>query len=387
MINSCLFKFIFWVSVSLVFYTYFGYLALLLVLSLFFRKPVHKKDIIPEVTIIIAAHNEEDVIRSKIDNTLSLDYPAKNLEIIVVSDCSTDNTDSIVNEYLNRGVRLIRQKVRGGKTEAQNAAVREARGEIIFFSDASTSYSKDVLKKILRNFNDPRVGCVEGKLIFSDPESERIGLEKGLLTRIETWIRIIESKVGSVLGVSGCVYAVRKTLYKEMDKSLVSDLGISFVIVDQGFRVVFEKEAVVYEKPASSRKEEFKRNVRTVCQGWVATALLRKQILRMFDVFNFKFFAIQFISHKLLRWITPFLLLSVFISNSFIILSEKSSVYAVLFIIQICIYSAFLLDAILGYTMLNKNRIFQTVSYFLTYNVAAIMGLWKFISGEKKNSW
>jgi len=380
-------KFIFLFSLALVFYTYFGYWMLLYLIGLFFKRSVSKNDFYPKVSFIIAAYNEEVTIRAKLDNTLRSDYPKDKLEIIVVSDCSTDNTDTIVKEFSNQGVMLLRQQVRNGKTEAQNEAAKNATGEILLFSDATTNYKEDTIKKIVRSFHDSIVGCVEGKLIFTNNGDNDLAVERGFFTKIETLIRIKESQIGSVLGVSGCVYAVRKNLYRTMDKALVSDLGISFIIVNQGYRVVFERDAIVTEKSGLSIREEFKRNTRTVCQGWVAIMILRKQIFEMFNLPHLRFFLVQLFSHKILRWITPFLLLNIYFTNLFITLSSGFGVYSIFFIAQSLCYLAVILNILLKFKPLNRSKFMQIATFFCMYNAAAIIGLYKFLRGDKKAFW
>ena len=165
----------FWLSAAALGYTYAGYPLLLLIMSRLRPREVRRADFAPAVTVIVTAYNEERDLAAKLENTLALDYPRELLEIIVASDCSTDRTDEIARAFAERGVRLVRQPQRLGKTAAQNMAVAEARGEIILFSDATSLYEPDVLRVMMPSFADPTVGCVAGRLIYVDPADSRIG--------------------------------------------------------------------------------------------------------------------------------------------------------------------------------------------------------------------
>ena len=180
---------IFWFAVGIIFYTYFGYPLLTLLLSLFFNQPVKRGNIEPMVTFLITAYNEEKNIRKKLDNTLALDYPKDKLEIIVASDGSTDQTDTIVKEFPDRGVVLHRVEGRVGKTETQNQTVAIARGEIIIFSDATTEYKKDAIRKLVRNYLDPSIGAVSGRYEYVNPTGNPVGLGTILFWKYENFIK------------------------------------------------------------------------------------------------------------------------------------------------------------------------------------------------------
>ena len=202
----------------------------------------------PNVTVLITAYNEENDIRAKLENTLQIDYPQEKLEILVASDGSTDKTDEIVREFSARSVKLFRQEGRVGKTLTQNNAVEESSGEIILFSDATTMYERDVLQAMLPNFADETVGCVAGKLIYVDSTESGVGKGAKSYWNYETFIKENESRACSLIGASGCLYAVRKSAYKPMYPEACSDFLIATILYEQGLRTVYEPNAVCTEE-------------------------------------------------------------------------------------------------------------------------------------------
>src|SRR5499426_3932604 len=231
-------------TVAVMAFIYFGYPALMLALSFVFRRPVRSADITPSVSVIIAAYNEERDIAAKLKNTLALDYPRDRMEIIVASDCSTDRTDEIVRSFSPQGVFLYRQPERFGKTVAQNRAVEISSGEILVFSDATTMYEPDAIRKIVRDFADPEVGCVAGQLIYADASSSAVGKGCRSYWGYEKFLRRCESDVGTLVGVSGCLYAVRRTCHTRLANDMIDDFVIATEIHLQGLRTVYEPEAI-----------------------------------------------------------------------------------------------------------------------------------------------
>ena len=201
---------LFWMFAGLIIYIYIGYPLIVWLLARIKRRQIQKAPIIPTVTIVIPAYNEEEHIRETLINKFQLDYPKEKLEIIVVSDHSTDRTDEITREYLSSGVRLIRQESRCGKTSALNVAVGDAVGEIIVFSDGNSLYEKDALKHLVANFSDESVGYVTGRMAYFSPDNNIIGEGCSAYMKYENFLRCSESKIGSVIGVNGGIDAVRK---------------------------------------------------------------------------------------------------------------------------------------------------------------------------------
>ena len=213
-----------WFAILVVFYTYFGYPLLTLLLSLFLDNAVNKKDIEPTVTFLITAYNEEKNIEKKLQNTLSLDYPRDKLEIMVASDGSTDRTDEIVKKFSYKGVVLHRVEGRVGKTETQNQAVEVAEGDIVIFSDATTTYKNDAIRKIVRNYNDTSIGAVSGRYEYVNPTGAPVGLGTILFWKYENFIKSRQTRIKTITGCCGCIYSVLRSAYEPLPRTIISDL-------------------------------------------------------------------------------------------------------------------------------------------------------------------
>ncbi len=372
-------KIIFFLNLFIVLYVYFGYPLLLLILSSFKSIKVGKAKIEPNVSFIISAFNEEKNIASKIDNTLSLDYPKEKIEIIVASDGSTDRTDQIVGNYRGNGVKLLRIEGRQGKTEAQNQAVGNASGEIIIFSDATTYYNKDVIKKIVRNFADERVGCVGGALSYVDEHGFEAGKNEGVYWKYEKKIKTLESRVTSLIGVSGCLYAVRKDLYEDIPSDQISDFVIALIIYKKGYLVIYEEEAVSFENVNDKIKDEFSMRIRVALRS-LHGLWYKKELL---NIFKYGFYALQLLSHKFFRYLMPIFLFALFVTNVLLV----DNVY---FRIIFCLQSVFYLLAFWGWVLpiawARKLKIY-ILFYFCMLNFAAFWALIKFLAGEKQIKW
>jgi len=232
------------------------------------NRQVHTGAMTPRVSLIIPVWNEEHTITAKLDNSLALDYPSQALEIIVASDGSSDNTEAIVERYESRGVRLLRYP-RRGKIHALKDAVRAASGEILVFSDANSMYQNDALRKLMRNFADPEVGGVCGNQIYlKSTNTEASSRGESLYWSYDKWLKQKESLTGSIVSAHGALYAIRRTLYKPPRSAAVTDdFAISTAVVEQGYRLVFEREAIAYEEPTSTAGLEFRRKVRIMTRG------------------------------------------------------------------------------------------------------------------------
>ena len=371
-------KIFFWILFIYVLYTYVGYAIFLTFITLVRKKIVVKKDSYPFVSMIIAAYNEEKAIEEKIKNSLALDYPEEKLEIIVGSDASSDRTDEIVSRYRSEGIKLLRLNRRGGKTAVQNMVVKKTKGEILVFSDATTIYRPDVIKKLARNFADPGVGCVGGEEIFIKPGSTSVGSQVSLSWSYERLLRRMESRFNTMIGVSGCIFAVRKELYEPLEESLIEDFVLPLKVISRGYRVVCEPKAIGYEAPPPGRKGEFKRKTRIVAGGW--QGVFHAKVL--FNPFKFPLVSFQLISHKIFRWLTPLFLPFLFFSN--IMLLRGHPFYLVVGLCQI----AFLLLAVIGYSLPEKGCRFPKIPfYFILVNLAAFWGMIKFLRGGHKTIW
>lgn len=370
---------IFWFSVSLIIYSYFGYPIILMILGFPKGLKVSKGEITPTVSLLILAYNEEKVIREKIENSLDLDYPRDRLEIVVGSE-STDRTNEIVREYAEKGIVLYSSGEREGKQATIYRLVPLLKGEIVVFSDTNAIYQKDAIRRLVQNFNDLTVGCVCGELKYLNPQGVSIGETEGLYWKYEIFIKKLESKVHSVLGANGSIYAIRKKLYAPISKYRGDDFEIPIKIAQQGYGVIFEPEAVSFEKTSSTTKEEFCRKVRIIAWVWKSTLILIKDSLKPFK----GLLIFQLISHKLLRWLVPIFLALLFISNIFL---TSYLFYRILLVVQIIFYLLSFWGYIEDQRKNKLNRIINVPYYFSMVNFAAFLGFCKFILGRQGNVW
>ncbi len=371
---------VFIASIAMMVFIYAGYPALIFALSLVIRRPVRRADITPRVSVIIAAYNEERDIAAKIKNTLALDYPSDRMEIIVASDCSTDHTDEIVRKFRKSGVILSRQPDRFGKTIAQHRAVKVSTGEILVFSDATTMYEPDAIRKIVRSFADPEVGCVAGQLIYVDDTTSAIGKGCRSYWGYEKFLKGCESNVGSLVGVSGCLYAVRRICHARLANDMIDDFVIATEIHLQGLRTVYEPDAIAMEDTNHRAKDEFRMRVRVIKQTMSALGRYRETL----NPFQHKMFAIQMISHKLLRYTAPFLLIAALVSSG--LASSYVGWLRFAFFGQLALYGT----AIIGWICERLKIKLGPVAipyYFTLVNVASFVAFMKTLRGKTYVIW
>ena len=371
---------IFWAALFLVVYTYLIYPVLLWLLAAGRKMPEYAPlSEWPGVSLIIAAHNEEGVLRAKLENALAMDYPAERLDIIVVSDASTDDTDRIAAEFAARGVRLHRQEVRGGKTEAQNAGVRLARGQFVAFSDANSMYAPSALKRLLAPFADERIGCVCGELQYANPDEQGAGKGEGLYWRYEQFLKRRESLLSSALGANGAIYALRRELFVELRGDIISDFVAPLHAWRRGFRIAYEPTAVATEYSSGRFGDEFRRRRRIVSRSlyglWTEIGVL--------NPFAHFLFAFQMFSHKLLRWLVPVWLLVVLAVNIPLVVSEN---YGILLALQVAFYGLAALGLLLP-ERLGRYWLFYVPAYFTATNWGTLLGLLSFLMGRRHRVW
>jgi len=371
---------ILWLSASALFYTYAGYPLLLALVSALRPRKVFRGEFEPTVSVIITAYNEERDLKEKLENTLALDYPRELTEIIVASDCSSDRTDVIAREFAGRGVKLYRQSERLGKTAAQNAAVEQAHGEIILFSDATSMYQADAVRAIMPSFADDTVGCVAGRLEYLDASDSRVGRGARSYWSYETFLKTHESRVGSLIGASGCLYAVRRSAYVPLYHEACSDFIIATKMVEQGLRAIYEPNAVCTEETNRQSDSELKMRVRIIAQTF--TDLWRHRSL--LNPLRSGFYGVQLISHKVMRYLVPFFLMGLFICSG--LLAPISLFYRLIFAAQIACYAcpalAWVLDGV-GIRI----RLLAFPQYFMLANLASLIGCYKFLRGQRYASW
>jgi cellulose synthase/poly-beta-1,6-N-acetylglucosamine synthase-like glycosyltransferase len=369
---------VFWSSLFFVFYAYVGYPIMLFIMARFKNEPVDKGSITPFVSFIITAYNEKFQIENKIGNTLEQDYPKERLEIIVASDCSTDGTDEIVRSYEPQGVKLVRATERKGKENAQYHAIDRAAGEILVFSDVATVLTKDGISNIVQNFNDKTVGCVSSVDKFIDPEGKVSG--EGAYVKYEMFLRGLEGKVNSLVGLSGSFFAARKTICKEWSTNLPSDFNTLLNSVKIGLRGVLDPDSIGYYHNISDERKEYGRKVRTILRG---ISVFMKS-LDLLNPFRYGLFAWQIFSHKLCRWMVPFAMISALISNLLIIiLFPSSGLYVLLFVMQSVFYAL----AMLGITFRITGAISKIPAFFVLVNISILRAWFLYFRGESIVMW
>jgi cellulose synthase/poly-beta-1,6-N-acetylglucosamine synthase-like glycosyltransferase len=370
---------LFWASLGVLFYVYAGYPLLLAVAGLFAQRPRAALGYLPKISVLIAAYNEEAGIGKKLEQTLALEYPADKMDILVLSDCSTDRTDEIVNEFADPRVRLLRAPHRRGKTNAQNLGAEAAQGEILIFSDATTVYHPMALQYLACNFADPKIGAVSGRYQYFDPEGNSpTGLGMIAFWNYENFIKMMQSRIRTITGCCGCIYAVRRSAYTPLAPEVISDLTQPLCAIQKGYRVVFEDRALAYEETTKSSGEEFSMRVRVVTRGI-------RGILSVSDLLNpakHGWVSFQLFSHKVLRWMVPFFLVSL-LAGSAILWNHPW--YRGLLALQLAFYSFVLLTLLLP-----LHRVWKPLGvplYFCTLNAAALCSILEVVRGRKYAVW
>ncbi len=362
--------------VGLIAYIYAGYPLILAFLGLFSpRRFGRGGDQLPSIALIVSAHNEERIIREKIENCLKLDYPRDRLKIVISSDGSEDGTNGIVREYEGRGVVLKAFDRREGKSATLNKTVLGLEEEILVFSDANAFYKEDALLRLVGKFDVEETGCVVGRLIYLDNESY-VGKGESLYWRYEGLLNRLESRLGSVLVATGTIMAIRRELFRPVMKDVANDFQIPAEVASQGFAVVYEPGAIAHERSTYFFREEFSRKRRIIVRGLTGYSHLRSNFgggLRTF----------QFISRKLMRWCVGIALPVVYTASIFLL---DEPFFMGFFILQNVFYIFAAIGAILrrGHV---KTKIFFVPFYFIMVNAAATAAIFTFLSGGRLSSW
>jgi cellulose synthase/poly-beta-1,6-N-acetylglucosamine synthase-like glycosyltransferase len=334
---------------------------------------VRRASITPNVTILLAVHNEEKYLPAKLHNLAALDYPAEHVEVIVVSDGSTDKTNKILGAWENPKRRTVILPDHRGKAAALNHGVAEVKGDIIVFTDARQTIASDALKYLVANFADPSVGCVSGQLIIGKDPRFVSSQGVGLYWRLEKKIRHWEGLAGSTVGATGALYAVRRNLLSPLpQETILDDVYIPFQVVRQGQRVVFEPRALVWDDPKPRPKLEFRRKVRTLTGNyqllqlapWVLTA---SNPLRL-----------QFVCHKLLRLLVPFALAGLLLSTFWL----REGIYELALVLQVVFYALAAMSVFRGRAGV-VSRVADISLTFIVLNTAAAVAFVCFITGRK----
>jgi cellulose synthase/poly-beta-1,6-N-acetylglucosamine synthase-like glycosyltransferase len=380
MTNEIFFPSIFVLAVMLIIFVYAGYPALMFAISRLSPRHVIRADIQPRVSLIIAARNENRDIAAKLENALALNYPKDLLQIIVASDCSDDGTDEIVRGFADRGVILSRQNAREGKTRAQHRAALVSNGEILAFTDATTRLEPDTLRKLMRAFADPSVGCVAGRLVYAPGESAAVSKGCRSYWDYESLLKSWENDAESLVGVSGCLYAVRRSCYARLANDMIDDFAVAIEMQLQGLRTVYEPEAVCSENANNRFRDEFRMRVRVIEQ--TMNALHRYGPL--LDARKHGMFMFQIFCHKALRYSIPLPLALTFIANSLALGAGRFYQYA--FFAQLLFYFVAFVGWI-GDRSGVKLGPLALPYYFVLVNAASPVAFLKFMRGETHVVW
>jgi len=371
---------VFLISIGAVCYAYFGYLCLLWIAALFVkREKIDGVDFLPTVSLLISVYNEEQVIEEKIHNSLKLDYPSELLEIIVISDGSTDNTNQIVKFYNQNGIILQHYEGRIGKTACLNLAIPKCTGMIIIFSDANSMYEKGAVRQLVRHFHKDTIGLVTGRTKYL-MKTDNVTMEStSLYTKLEVLTKRFESRIGSCIGADGAIFAIRKILYSPLASYDINDFVIPLTVIEKGYRAVLEEQAFCFENTAEESKGEFNRQVR-ITNRTLRAIFNHRQLL---NPFRYPVITFELVSHKVLKFLTPLLLAAIFVTS--MLLMQMSIVFIIFSFLQLFVYGTILMQHKTKYKI--SNRLFTLVSSFIMVSAAYLMGWMKYFSGETFSTW
>ena len=368
---------VFWCSFIFIAYTFVGYPGMLWLLARRRTKSLRRADIWPRVSLIVAAHNAGKIIRAKLENTLRLAYPEDKLEIIVASDGSEDDTAAVVRSFAPRGVRLLEIRPRRGKHHAQMIARDVADGEVLVFTDASVLLEPDSLRTMVANFADRSVGVVSSEDQIDGRQNRAAG--ESSYVRGEMGLRRLESRVASAVSASGSFFGARQEICDDWHPECSSDFFLALHAVERGFRVVVDPECRASFAVVKPGRAEFHRKVRTIVHG--LDVLFAH--LGLLNPFRHGFFSWQLASHKLFRWLVPYALIVLLLSNIF--LWGKHPFYQLLLLLQVCAYSAAIVALALEHRL--KFKPLKLAAFFLMGNAATLVAWVKFSLGERYVIW
>lgn len=384
-----IFKLLFFLGISIVFYSYLGYgIILWLFNKISFKKTFisfdnSEDDFLPPVTLVIAAFNEEDFITKKIENSLSLDYPQEKLKILIITDGSSDKTPEIVKQY--SVIQHMYEPIRAGKIAAIHRAMANIHTPYVIFSDANTLLNKMGIRNIVRHYKDVNTGGVAGekKIITSDSDTIA-GAGEGLYWKYESFLKKQDGKFYSVVGAAGELFSIKTELYEFPGKNIIlDDLVISMRICQKGYRIAYEPDAYAMETPSASIKEEKKRKVRISAGAFQSIIILYP----LLNVFKFPKLAFQYISHRVLRWtLCPLFLPIIFITNIILFYQSHSAFYTATLILQ-CLFYIF---ALLGWVFSKTDiriGVLNAFYYFLFINISLYTGFVSFLNGRQSVLW
>lgn len=362
-------------------YSYFIYPFILLMLPKTNNFKLHTEDTedanFPFISIIVTAYNEESRIREKILNTLDINYPENQREIIIASDGSTDKTNRYVSEFSNEGVHLLEVTERKGKENAQLAAINMAHGDILVFSDVATQIPKEAIKRIAITFKDKQIGALSSEDRFITEDGRIAG--EGAYVKYEMWLRRLEAKVKSLVGLSGSFFACRKDICKNWDINVPSDFNTALNCVSQGFIAVSHPDVLGYYPNLKDESKEYQRKLRTVIRGMAAVSH-KPSVL---NPFKYGMFAFEVFSHKIMRWLVPWFQLVLLISTLFV--WQSHIIFSILLLAQVTFY----LLSLIGWLSKSSrvNNLFKIPFFFMQVNLAIAHAGLQFLSGKRVTKW
>ncbi|MCS7466755.1 glycosyltransferase family 2 protein [Stieleria sp. ICT_E10.1] len=340
---------------------------------------------VPTATLVISAFNEEGVIGEKLQNALALEYPSGQFEIMVISDGSDDRTDEIVAGYGDPRIRLCRLQPRGGKSAGLSRFCPEANGDVLVFTDANSIFQADALNKLLRHFDDPDIGYSVGRQSYANTDQSTSSDSENIYWSIELMLKAWESRLSSVVGADGAIYALRKEFFESLEAEDINDFLLPLKVVAAGHRGVFDPEAVCFEDAAPDFQGEFRRKRRIVNRSFRAVI----KVPATLNPFRVGWFALQLFAHKVLRWLCPIFLVTMLVTSTVLCICEQTGIatgntYTVLLSLQLVGYVIALLHFI---PLFRRIRLVYVAYYFLMVNIASAMGLGLLISGRAIGVW
>jgi len=376
-------EFVFWFSAAVLFTVYCGY-PFLLYAATFFIGGKEKKygpgDYYPTVTLIISVFNEASIIKEKLANSLAQDYLSDKYQVIVVSDGSTDNTERIVSGYSSEKVAFFNVPGRKGKTNALNAVLSVVQSDIVVFSDANSMYAPDAISKLVAPFQSKQVGGVCGELVYGNGHTEksRDSSLEGLYWKYEKWIKRSEGKLSGAIVFNGSIYAIRRKLHKPMNIEAANDFQHAVQVLLQGYKNVYEPEAVACERTKDDDQSEFSRHVRIALRGWKGLF----SNLHILNPLKVGFISFHFLLRKVLRWLSPVFLLLLLITNLILL---NLTFYQVIFGLQLLFY----VFAFGGFLLSRKAviTVFNPFYYFILTNLALLVAFIKFCLRADSATW
>ena len=377
---------LFWILIALIFYTYIGYGIVLFVLitlkRLIWKKPASiNLEELPDVTILIAAYNEQDYVQVKVENTSKLNYPAEKLHQIWVTDGSTDKTPELLQAYPS--IELLHKPERNGKIAAMNRGIKYVKTPIVIFSDANTLLGTESIMKITEMFKNPKTGCVSGeKRIMNDEKEAASAAGEGLYWKYESTLKRWDAELYSAVGAAGELFAIRTELFNEVEgDTLLDDFIISLRVAMRGYKIDYNPDAYAIETASANVKEELKRKIR-IAAGGIQSVI---RLYPLLNIFKYGMLSFQYISHRVLRWtVTPIALLCVLLLNVFLI--QESTLFAIIMVLQVIFY----LSAFTGWILENKKmkiKVFFIPYYFFIMNYAVFMGFGRYLKKSQSVNW